>query len=34
MNHQGTVTQVQVAEDKTILSAAQEAGLELPFSCN
>ncbi|MGD1931835.1 MAG: 2Fe-2S iron-sulfur cluster-binding protein [Leptolyngbyaceae cyanobacterium] len=34
INHQGTVTQVQVAEDKTILLAAQEAGLELPFSCN
>ena len=32
--HQGTVTKVQVPEDKTILSAAQEAGIELPYSCS
>lgn len=34
INHQGTVTTLQVPGDKTILAAAQEAGLELPFSCS
>lgn len=34
INHQGTVTTLQVPEDKTILVAAQDAGLDLPSSCN
>ncbi|MBE7383295.1 MAG: 2Fe-2S iron-sulfur cluster binding domain-containing protein [Leptolyngbya sp. SIO1E4] len=34
INHQGTLTTLQVPEDKTILSAAQDAGLDLPFSCS
>ena len=32
--HQGKTHTLQVPEDKTILSAAEEAGLELPSSCN
>ena len=32
--HQGKSHTLQVPEDKTILSAADEAGLELPSSCN
>ncbi|MDA0673704.1 MAG: 2Fe-2S iron-sulfur cluster-binding protein [Cyanobacteria bacterium] len=34
INHQGTVHTLQVPGDTTILSAAQEAGLDLPFSCS
>ncbi|MGB3297119.1 MAG: 2Fe-2S iron-sulfur cluster-binding protein [Phormidesmis sp.] len=34
INHQGKVHSIQVAEDQTILSAAQAAGLDLPTSCN
>ncbi|MEM9002385.1 MAG: 2Fe-2S iron-sulfur cluster-binding protein [Cyanobacteria bacterium P01_F01_bin.86] len=34
INHQGNLTTIQVSEDKTILAAAQEAGLDLPFSCS
>jgi len=32
--HQGKTLSLQVPEDKTILSVAEEAGLELPSSCN
>jgi ferredoxin len=34
INHQGTTHTISVPEDKTVLAAAQEAGLELPFSCS
>jgi ferredoxin len=34
INHQGTTQTITVPEDKTILVAAQEAGLDLPSSCN
>lgn len=34
INHQGTSTAIEVPEDQTILSAAQAAGLDLPFSCS
>ncbi len=34
IKHQGNLTTLQVPEDKTILAAAQEAGLDLPFSCS
>lgn len=34
IKHQGTVTSIQVPADKTILTAANEAGLDLPFSCS
>lgn len=32
--HQGKTHTLQVPSDKTILSVAEEAGLELPSSCN
>lgn len=32
--HQGKTHTLQVPRDKTILSVAEEAGLELPSSCN
>ncbi len=31
--HQGTTHHIQVAEDRTILEVASEAGLDLPSSC-
>lgn len=34
IHHQGEVHSVQVAEDQTVLEAAQTAGLDLPFSCS
>jgi ferredoxin len=34
INHQGTTHTLSVPDDKTVLAAAQEAGLELPFSCS
>lgn len=34
INHQGTVHTIPVAEDQTVLVAAQAAGLDLPTSCN
>lgn len=34
INHQGITRTISVPEDKTVLAAAQEAGLELPFSCS
>ena len=33
ITHQGTVHTIEVAEDKTVLDAASEAGLDLPVSC-
>lgn len=32
--HQGQTLTLTVPEDKTILAAAQEAGIDLPFSCS
>lgn len=34
INHQGTVHSIQVADDQTVLEAAQAAGLDLPVSCS
>ena len=34
INHQGNTQTIQVPEDKTILRAAADAGLDLPSSCN
>jgi ferredoxin len=34
INHQGTTQSLQVAETQTILQAAIDAGLELPYSCS
>ncbi|EAZ88182.1 2Fe-2S iron-sulfur cluster-binding protein [Crocosphaera chwakensis] len=33
INHQGTTQTIEVPEDKTVLTAAKEAGLDLPLSC-
>lgn len=32
--HQGETHTIQVPQDKTILEAALDAGIELPYSCN
>jgi ferredoxin len=34
INHQGTTQSLQVAETQTILQAAVDAGIELPYSCS
>ncbi len=34
INHQGTTHTISVPEHQTVLAAAQEAGLDLPFSCS
>lgn len=34
IHHQGSTHTISVPEDKTVLAAAQEAGLDLPFSCS
>lgn len=34
IHHQGTLHTIQVFEDQTILAAAQDAGLDLPYSCS
>lgn len=34
IKHQGNLHTLQVAEDQTILEAAQASGLDLPNSCN
>jgi ferredoxin len=34
IKHQGTTHTISVPDDKTVLAAAQEAGLDLPFSCS
>lgn len=34
IHHQGSTHTFTVPEDKTVLAAAQDAGLDLPFSCS
>ncbi len=34
ISHQGSTHTLSISEDQTILSAAQAAGLDLPFSCS
>lgn len=34
IQHQGNTHTIEVPDDKTVLAAAQAAGLELPFSCS
>lgn len=34
INHRGNTHTLTVAEDQTVLIAAQDAGLDLPSSCN
>lgn len=34
ITHQGTTQTIQIAEDQTILDAARDAGIELPYSCS
>jgi ferredoxin len=34
INHQGSKQTIQVSEDQTILQAAQDAGIDLPYSCS
>ncbi|HIK44011.1 MAG TPA: 2Fe-2S iron-sulfur cluster binding domain-containing protein [Leptolyngbyaceae cyanobacterium M65_K2018_010] len=34
ISHQGSTHTLSIPEDQTILSAAQAAGLDLPFSCS
>jgi ferredoxin len=34
INHQGTTQSLQVAETQTILQAALDSGIELPYSCS
>ncbi|TVP66059.1 MAG: ferredoxin [Leptolyngbya sp. LCM1.Bin17] len=34
INHQGKTHTITVPDDQTVLAAAQEAGLDLPFSCS
>lgn len=34
VNHQGSTHTLSVPEDQTILDAAQQAGLDLPYSCS
>lgn len=34
INHQGSTHTLSVPEDQTILAAAHQAGLDLPYSCS
>jgi len=34
IHHQGNIHTLTVPNDKTVLAAAHEAGLDLPFSCS
>jgi ferredoxin len=34
INHQGKTQTIEVAEDRTILETARDAGIDLPFSCS